>query len=211
MPVSKRKIFEMTKETGTRANITRLLDDQVSAMTERHSKVLPVRADFRFPQDYGQDGSNREMQRLLKNTVQHYRNQKVECCYAAVREQNVSDHPHYHALFLLDGNKVQSPYGVAHKAQELWKDIVSSPADGLVDFCKPQPTNPIPPLRMIRRPSSKAGGDVLARQQGEYETAIRITLQHGEYLAKERTKGNAPAGVREVLASQVRKKGKGHA
>lgn len=201
----------MAKETDVRAGIMRLLEDQARAMTERHSKVLPVRADFRFPQDYVQDGSNLETQKLLKNTVQYYRNQGIECRYLAVREQNLSDHPHYHAMFLLDGNKVRSPYGVVQKTQELWKDIVSSSADGLVDFCKPQPSNPIPPLQMIRRPSSKAGGDVLAQQQGEYETAIRITLNHGEYLAKERTKGNAPAGVREVLASQVRKKGKGHA
>lgn len=96
--------------------------------------------------------------------------------------------------------------GVASTVNKLWQNIVSSDKQGLVDFCKPNPFHPIPPLEMIRRPSSKGAEDKREQQEISFETAKDVVKQHGSYLAKEYSKGNAPKDVREVLASQVRRK-----
>lgn len=63
---------------------------------------------------------------------------------------------------------------------------------------------PIPAQEVIRRPSANASGNTLLVQQGLFDRAVSIALAYADYLAKEATKGNAPDGAREMLASQVR-------
>lgn len=189
-----------------RDNILQVSQEQIDTMIERHNKVLPVRLDIRFPEEYVTDGSNKEIQSLLKNTQEHYRYHGIDSSYVVVREQDTSLNPHYHGLLLLDGNKCQSPEGVKQVVSKKWKSVVGSEKDGLVDYCRHQPYHPLPALEMIRRPSSVAVEEILERQEESFVKARQTALDHADYLAKERTKGNAPDGVRELLASRVSKR-----
>ena len=175
-------------------------------MTNSHRRVLPVRVDLRFPQGYGHDGGNREIQSFHKRMGQHCRNNATELRYHTVREQASSDTPHYHVMLFLDGDRVRSPLGVKKNCTRIWNDIVGYEGNGLVDYCVPKPEYPIEPLRMVHRPSSKAMGSKLDDQRTEFEAAKAIVGQHAAYLNKPETKGNAPHRIREVFTSQVRGK-----
>ena len=104
-------------------------------MIKRHSRVLPVRVDLRFPQGYHHDGKNTELQRFHRWIEQHYRDRNIECRHHSVREQNSSVNPHYHVMLLLDGNRVRSPVDVYETCNRIWKLIVNSDQDGLVHYC----------------------------------------------------------------------------
>lgn len=195
----------MATTKGTyRTNIQGKIEELIDEVSERHNKVLPIRMDFHFPQGYRHDGGNAEIQNLHKRVAQHDRYHRTDSRYLTVREQNTSDFPHYHTLLLVDGNKRQNPRGIQENVASIWRDIVGSDQKGIVDFCKHQEGHPIPPLEMIRRPSSLATGEQLEKQTAAFEKARQVALDHAAYLAKKATKGNAPDGVREMLASQVR-------
>jgi len=89
--------------------------------------------------------------------------------------------------------------------EPIWLDIVGSDKKGLVHLCTHKAGDKVPRLEMIARPSSRATGERLQQQKEDFERAKQIALDHADYLAKEATKGNAPDGVREMLASQVRR------
>lgn len=182
------------------SRVRELIDDMISC----HNKVLPIRLDLHFPDGYWHNGGNDEIEQFNKRLAQHYRYHGLDIRYLAVREQNISSNPHYHVLVLVDGNKHQHPAAVHGVANHIWKGVVDSKQDGLVNFCYHQPNHPIPALEVIRRPSANASGDTLLLQQAQFDRAVSIALAHADYLAKEMTKGNAPDGVREMLASQVR-------
>jgi len=200
-----------TKPTHRREIIARS-QDLLDEMTETHNKILPVRMDFHFPEGYQHDGGNTEIQRLHKRLAQHDRYHDTDSRYITVREQDTSAVPHYHSLILVDGNKHQKARGLQDAATTIWLDIVGSDQRGLVDRCLHKEGHSLPPLEMIRRPSSLAADEQLEQQTVAFERAKQVALDHAEYLAKERTKGDAPDGAREMLASQVKphdRKGKG--
>lgn len=207
-----------------RKSILDLIEDHVDGMIEQHSQVLPVRMDLRFPQEYQSDGCNTEMQRFLKQFSMHYRRKETDLDYVVVREQETSHNHHYHAFLLLDGNKVQYPQDIQETAANKWSRIVGCKPDGIVDYCKHKKDHRLPAMEKIVRPSSKATGEELERQTEEFNRTRKLALDHASYLAKEKTKvrqkktdepkdsdapkPTIPDGVREVLASQVRKRPK---
>ena len=182
--------------------VARLLDD----MTARHRRVLPVRVDFTFPQDYQHDGGNTEIRRLHKRLAQHYRDRGTDLGYHTARQQASSENPHYHALIVVDGDHVQSPESVQKCCNKLWKDIVNDDRDGLVDFCPHNSGQPLDRLHMILRPSSKAVDAELVAQEREFEAAKDLALLRANYLNAPETLGRAPYRMREVFTSQVRRK-----
>lgn len=212
------------KHRTYRKSILDLTQKLVDGMIDKHSQVLPVRLDLRFPQDYQNDGSNAEIQRVLKQVSMHYRRQHTDLTYTVTREQDTSHNPHYHAWFLVDGNKHQCPHDVQQTVTEKWVGCVGGDPDGIVDYCRHKETHPLPAMEKIVRPSSKATGEELERQTEEFNRTRKLALDHASYLAKEKTKvrqkktgkpkrskapkPTIPDGVREVLASQVRKRPK---
>lgn len=175
-------------------------------MTTKHRRVLPIRNDHTFEEDFHQDGYNREFCEYHKRLVQHYRDRGVECRFFSVREQGTSMNPHYHDFIFLDGDKCWSVMAAQKVCNRIWKDVLNVDTDGLVDFCLPEPSDPVEPLRMIERPSRKVSGEVLKERQKEFDNAKDIARQHATYLTKTAGKGSAPHRRREVFTSHVRLK-----
>lgn len=130
-----------SKEEGLYGKILQIISDIHDYFFDRHSKVLPVRFDLRYPQDFFYSEVNSDIRRFIDRLTQHYRRRGIDTVYLWVREKDKSLHPHYHIAFYLDGHKVQSPYGVVEKAREIWLDVLGIRKDmkiyygGLVHCC----------------------------------------------------------------------------
>ncbi|MBP2312946.1 YagK/YfjJ domain-containing protein [Azospirillum soli] len=176
-------------------------------MIDNHSKVLAIRCDVRYPQGYPHDGTNGDVSKLMKLVKESHTERKVGMHYVWVREQATSEVPHYHALLLVNGDRVRSPYGILKKMEDVWGRVIGSDPSGLVDHCnhahdgKPG-IGHVP----LKRPSSKAQGEERTRQEERFNAARAELDDRASYLIKTHTKGGAPKRVREFGASQLKPK-----
>ena len=69
----------------------RAIDGVITTMTERHSKVLVVRLDLRYPKDYDADNSNRDFSGTLQGVCREFSRKKYDPQYVARREQVTSE------------------------------------------------------------------------------------------------------------------------
>ncbi|WP_417559215.1 YagK/YfjJ domain-containing protein [Marinomonas sp.] len=97
------------------------IDDQVSAMLSHHCKVMVYRLDFRL---YDYTSSNKVMSTFLKRYTQTLQRTSSinRVAYLWCREQHKADHQHYHAAFIVDGNKHQRPGLLINQARRYWDD-----------------------------------------------------------------------------------------
>jgi len=107
---------------------------------------------------------------------------------------------------LVDGSKVQNPSGLLKEVQDRWGCIVGSKKQGLIDHCSRNNGEKVAPGLMIRRPSSKVVGETLTQQEQAYKASCAEAKSRVDYLAKSKTKGTVPHGVREYGASEVKGK-----
>jgi len=178
----------------------------IEGMCNQHNKVLPIRCDIHFPAGYVHDGRNAEIKDLHKRLKWHFSYNGVDLAYITVREINKAAVPHYHIMVMVDGNKLQSPHHIWDAIEHIWNSIVGCQGNGLVHRCYAiQGDLPVPPLEMLRRPSSVATAYVKEQQQQSFERGFMTALGHLEYLAKTVTKGQAGKGNREYFASRARR------
>ncbi len=198
----------MPSDTGKkRRAINKRINQMVNDMSERHSRVCVTRIDITYPEEIQSDGSNKDIIRLNNNLRSFMDRNNIDFEYVTVREQVDSHNPHYHSIFCTDGSKLSKPKRLQETSNEIWKGIVGSEKNGLVHYPKNNRKHKLPPLQMLKRPLQKAEGEDWQRQQDKYEKAKSIAKQHGEYLAKEYSKG-VSSEHREVFSSQVKRKKK---
>src|ERR1700688_1071645 len=131
---------------------------RIDFMIAHHCKVLFVRFDVRFPGGTVHPGPNTEISRFIKALRSSYTDQGIAAHYIWAREQWSSDAPHYHAVLLLNGSRIQNPMGVWAKAAEIWSRITNGP-HALVHQCRQEPAGQGGNgSLMIPRPSGTAVG-----------------------------------------------------
>ena len=105
-------------------------------MISRHSQVLVIRLDVRFPLGYIWPDDNS----LFQGFIENYRRRLSDWGYDAhllwAREQKTSPNPHYHCFILLNGNKIRY-FKNTSKADELWARALNLPLKipGLIQIC----------------------------------------------------------------------------
>ena len=171
-------------DKGSYQEILQSIDDLLTTMTNRHNKVLFIRFDLTYPQNNSYPNDNALLSRFIETLQLHCKRRQLDPHYLWVREQASSDHHHYHFIFLLNGNKIQNPYGFFNKATDLWGKCLNVDTSGLVHYG----TN-----LMIRRNSP------------EFNLTLQGCFTGASYLAKAYSKGNAPPGVREMGMSNISK------
>ena len=171
-------------------------------MTTNNPRLLFVRTEVKFPQGYFHDGYNRELSALLHHLTEHYKYHQISFAYLWVREQSGSEVPHYHLIFLLDGNKTRDGRGVQNEAAKAWGGIVGMTGYDCVrlDWSEIEESG----VR-IRRPAGCSEGEKLANEREAFNTALLAALKWASYLAKTRTKGVALKGIREFGSSRIPK------
>jgi len=170
------------KDQGNYQEILQSINKLLTTMTNKHNKVLFVRFDITYPQEGLYPNDNKLLSRFIEALKVHCKRKNLDPHYLWVREQASSDHPHYHVILLLNGNKTQNPRGIFNKASELWGNCLDVDASGLVHYGT---------YLMIKRNTP------------EFNQTFQDCFSHASYLAKAYSKGSAPQGVREMGMSNI--------
>ena len=167
------------------------IHELMKSYMERHSKVLPVRCDIRYPQDYEGRRDNKDISTLMSRVSQTCRRKSLDPAYVWVREQNESESPHFHVLILLNGHKSQNPYGVFNTVEKHWRNIIGSKQEGLIHHCNTNPDG-----------SYRQNGELMHRAEGIPEHVERQV----SYMAKPSSKGEPKDGLRDYGMSRIKKR-----
>jgi len=164
-------------------------------MTIKHSKVMQVRFDLRYPTDESvmQDKQhlhnfNYNLQRKLQRE-KHAGGHKVDPRLIMVTEQHHSKHPHMHCVLLINGNAKQNYYSVVQQVEKTWKQVLGTDAKGLVDRC-----------------DRKDNGIMMNRNNEDFMAKKDQCSYQASYLSKEKGKENKEKGSWSVTGTRVYKK-----
>ena len=118
-------------------DILNRLDKLFSYSINKHNKVFFVRFDVTFPEGFNSTKPNQLISNFTESLIRCFKRKKYDPYYLWVREQNDSNHPHYHYVMLLDGNKIQYANTVWFKAEKLWNKQLDIPLNykGLIHYC----------------------------------------------------------------------------
>lgn len=164
----------------------------------RHSKVLLLRIDLRFPA-YWVEPWNDALYRFLDVYRRWLAEQKFDPQYAIRMEQNTAPNPHFHLALLLNGNHADINAARYYKEQagRFWKNTLKTTSEGLVDFCNRNWMGlPIQECLCITRPLEGAGTPF--HEIREYREAFKAM----SYLAKYVETDRIPSFCRKVFYSQ---------
>ena len=159
----------------------------VDSYLDKHSKALVTRLDIRYPQEHKNTQGNRDISQTMKLTMQELRRKGHDPKYGWVREQNNSDHQHYHVIILQNGHKVQSPYTAQQTVAKHWGNTIGADPTGLVDHCDGSQEDP------------HENGKVITRKEGIPEYVERQI----NYMAKPLGKGEPKDGIRDFGMSHI--------
>lgn len=106
---------------------TRILDKLrawLDFVIDKYSKSYYVRLDFTFPDkeeiDIGDSEANILFLDFLDVFRRGYTLKRIRTDYFWVREQSSTGNPHYHLVFVIDGNIFQSSEKVFERAKKVW-------------------------------------------------------------------------------------------
>ncbi len=189
------------KRLGCKTDILEKYDSRMEDMFNRHSKVLQVRFDLRYPQDGSVSPIPEHIHDFNYNLKRSLSRKKVAGGHDVdpqliwTREQKDSEHPHYHHLLLANGNAVRNYYPIVQKAEELWSRTIGSDQPGLVHYCD-KSSNGVP----------NKNGIMVRKGHAAESEQIDECYHQASYLAKERDKDRKVKGVWTCGSSRVKSK-----
>ena len=190
---------------------TEILDKIIDTMEyyrNKRANTLLTSIVLNFPQGINFPSDNSLLTQFLEN-LNTYASRlnlvnPLDLKLVWIREQNKSPNCHYHIFFLTNYSASKNPWKYLTEAERLWYktlefryDVKSnlwihplglSQQSGLVHVCKPSES------------SIQGNGTLLPRNDNE---AWAKAVKWMSYNSKTRTKGQAPAGVREFGSSAI--------
>ena len=193
---------DSTKKQGCKEAILQKIDQIMTDMSNRHSKVLFMRYDVRFPQDYEHTNDNELFSQFQETFIKNRKRKGYDPAYIAVREGSREKHQHYHVALMLDGHKTQSIHDHIQTAERLWEKILNLPPKnddagrttcyGLIDDCMRN-----------RQGQPQENGVMLRKDDPDYDSKYDQCFRRCSYLAKVNQKGSASKHQREVFSSRI--------
>ena len=174
----------------------RAIDGVIETMTERHSKVLVVRLDLRFPKDHNADKSNRDFSKTMQAVCQEFSRKGYDPQYVAKREQVTSENQHYHVGILLDGNKKRSINAVRETVEKHWANQLDIPLEEVQQKALVYPCNKAPDG------SPRENGRMIKRGTWENHQQKQETMRQLSYLAKVDANDLTPSSTKKFFTSQ---------
>lgn len=171
----------------------------VESMTEKHSKVLQVRLDLKYPKEITSDGTNNDFQRTMESMMKEFSRKGYDPQFIARREQRESKNPHYHLVIQVDGNKKRDRTSIIESAEHHWSQTLGLTQQEvhekkLVFSCNYNPHNePLP------------NGYMLNRNAVDFQNRKNEAVRQLSYLAKKEPEDMTPSHTRKFFSSQFQK------
>ncbi len=173
------------KEEGVYTDIVERHHAHMKDMTEKHSKVMQVRFDLRYPQDGSVIPNSKQLQDFNYNLTRKLSREKSVGGHAVdpriinVKEQHGDNsHPHIHSVILVNGNAKQNYMGLLKQVERTWASAIKSTANGLVDHCN----------------RNGANGLMINRNSDDFQSQLNACSYQASYLAKSRGKEHKAKG-----------------
>lgn len=155
--------------------------DLLNAMLARHSKVLFLRFDLRFPEAYCWPEPISYLLRFLDCYRRWLVEHDFDPQYGIRMEKMTSANPHFHVALLLNGNNANAGHAWFYKqqAENCWLKAVGECTVGLVDYChRDYRGASLPEGTLVIRPPQWTGIEV--QTTPEYQEVFKAM----SYLAK---------------------------
>ena len=195
---------DKARSFGCKESILQKIDQIMTDMSNRHSKVLFMRYDVRFPQGCAYPDDNELFSQFQESFIKNRKREGYDPAYIAVRECSWEKHQHYHVVLMMNGHKTQSPHDHIQTAERLWEKTLNlSPkcdntgratSYGLIDDCMRN-----------RQGQPQENGVMLRKDDPEYERKYDQCFRRCSYLAKVNQKDSSPKHQRELFSSRIQK------
>lgn len=192
------------RQLGCKESILQKIDQVITDMSSRHSKVFFMRYDVRFPQGYDYPNDNELFSQFQESFIKNRKRAGYDPAYIAVRECSREKHQHYHVALMMNGHKTQNIHDHIQTAERLWEKTLNlSPKHddagrvtsyGLIDDCMRN-----------RQGQPQENGVMLRKNDPEYERKYDQCFRRCSYLAKVNQKDASPKHQREVFSSRIQK------
>lgn len=187
-------------------NAMKKIVEMTDSMIDRHSKVLQIRFDLRYPQDYipqqepSQSRKRSDFSRTMQAVAQELNRKHLDVQYVGKEERENSIHPHAHFGLQINGNKIQHRNSILPIVEKHWGHTLNIPAEEV------HRKQLVFPCNRDGEGNPRANGYRIDRNdvlhfQDQKEAAIRQL----SYLAKERESDTLPKGTRKYYFSQYGK------
>lgn len=159
------------------------IDEVLESMLERHSKVMLIRFDVRYPQTENIICDKKQVSDFTYNLKRSLNREKVvgghkvDAKIIHVQEQDTGERPHFHFAVVVNGNAKNRAFPILQKADALWKTMLKTEQAGLVDFC-----------------GSHANGIIIDKSKPDFQERYEDVFYQASYLAKIRGKEHRDKG-----------------
>jgi len=204
------------KNQGCYTDILQKLHNQIEYMTTAHSKVLQVRVDVRYPENYSGIPQQKDFSKLCKNLKRNLENNytipkeggkrgksrkdkdgniitpshQVDPTIVLVPEQHSPDRPpHGHAVIQVNGNAKRNPIDIVKRTEREWGTVLGvDDPKGLVHYC-----------------NTNGPGHHLIDRNEDFEASIENAFLHSSYSAKVNGKEYRSKGSWKVIGTRIPK------
>ncbi len=189
-PVNRGKHNDLQIREDIQSKISSLLE----YVTNKHSKIIPVRFDVHYPSEMQSSGTNTDISKMMSKLIQKYKRQGLDPHYYWVREQESSHNPHYHCALFLDGHKIYKYGHVFLNAENLWQKTIGSEHGGLIHHC-----------RKGKDDKEHQNGIRLVRSSPDYREKFDQVHYQNSYCSKASQKSEPKDGLRDIGMSRLPK------
>ena len=171
------------KQLGCYTKALEKIERSLDRMLEKHSKIMLVRFDVRYPDDENimyKSNQPSDFAYNLKRSLNREKTiggHKVDAKVIHVQEQDSSKKPHFHFAVVVNANAKNRAFPILQKADALWKTMMKTEQGGLVDFC-----------------NSKRNGIVIDKHKEDFQEHYDEVFHQASYLAKTRGKEKRDKG-----------------
>ncbi len=162
--------IQANQEQGCYKDILDKIYGLFNYMINKHNKILFVRFDVTYPENYNAPEGNDIFEKFIANFIKNRSRAGYDPKYLWVREQHTSSNSHYHCILLLDGNKTQNIYGHLAEVEKFWSNALRldiNETKGLINYC-----------------NRYSDGMMIRRNTTDFNSQLTAAYQWASYLGK---------------------------
>ena len=193
----------------------------IESCVKRHNKVYSWRMDIRLPKDSEKVNVEKNPRKFIKDFLNSYTNnlarKGLDPDYVVKMEQKTSENPHFHAQFLVDGNKVKDQRKLCEMGEKLLEKQLGmreGTGRGLINYTTKPPkkkksdTPPEEARQQVEeeRDARRQNSYMIRRSSPEFEKQFDACYERSTYLAQNKDDDIIPSDQRKIFYSRYKRK-----